>query len=95
MDSRNPRDIRPGDAITAEALNRLRDTSVQDVSIVGFQKTRRGRQIAFVPPVVIDAPFVLTLYKATANASGGTITVKVVDSDGTVSGDDITLEVLP
>jgi hypothetical protein len=34
-------------------------------------------------------------YKATSDESGGTITMKRVNSDGTVTGDEITAKVLP
>ena len=44
-----------------------------------------------VGPDILDPP----LYKATANPSGSTITVKRCNSDGTTTGDTITLKVVP
>lgn len=37
----------------------------------------------------------IKVYEATADASGGEVTVKWVESDGTTVGDTITLKVLP
>jgi hypothetical protein len=55
-------------------------------------RDRGGAEL--VRPAKAASPTVLA-YKATADESGGEITVKRVNADGTVTGSEITLKVLP
>ncbi len=61
-----------------------------DENIEWFDNTQYGPRY-----VAIERETLPALYKATADESGGYITVKACNSDGTTTGEDITLAVLP
>ncbi len=69
--------------ITVEEMSRARELAMERLPDVAAPQ--------YATTIASD----LVLYKATANASGGEITVKVVTSSGTVIGDNVTLKVLP
>jgi hypothetical protein len=88
-----PARFSPGDPIPAAWLNQVAEAVVQRITINRGRVQRVGTSIALQ---IDETPRrSLLVYKATADESGGTITAQPVDSTGAVSGDAITLTVLP
>jgi len=92
--SKRPSLMKPGDPIPAAWLQKVAGAVLQRISVRGARVRRVGTSLAIDIEQQRTASRIPEVYKATADESGGTITVKRVKVDGTTVGENITLKVL-
>ena len=87
--------MKPGDPIPAAWLQKVAGAVLQRISVRGARVRRVGTSLAIDIDQQRQGSRIPEVYKATADESGGTVTVKQLKVDGTAIGDNITLNVLP